>query len=550
MKKLLYLATAIGLVLIATSCAKEQQEKNVHVELAAERSKLTFIHEVLIKDSTTQVNIPIDSTTAILHANGDTTFPLWYRKQLAAAIPSYARAVGDINDQGLILQENDNFNAPAKIGDGAGFDFSYKVPHAYKRVSIMLYQNGEPAWYSGTYEGPATGEYSYTHSYRSLVRAAYYTDVEASTYDANGNPVAFINRRHFYIYGWQTLQGLGDGYGADMKVANLDADQRPDFVCMISNRYSNNINGIRYKVFMNVNQNGTATSVTIPVTKDLYPGFASPYAPTGGSVAVADINGNSQADFIFATYSTIAGANDYDFRYIIAYDINSVGQPTGGWSDVYVVTGINNRTEPNRVRDIGINVVDVDGDNQKDIVLSATWHTGNGTVQNLYRVGKSVGINGAATWDNSMNAIRPAGSFPVSGVTSVNGGGTLIGRYTDKPGGGPLVLMTNMYANNGTPSFANMPIYLDGNTGHISTQPPAQNLTYPSVGNDCRGGGIEIADVDKNGTLDLINMAYISGEFRFYINYDMKMHYYNTSNGYDIFGLPYFTRGMQTGRTN
>lgn len=546
MQKQWYLATAVGIAMLTLSCAREQQIKNAQTELATAHDKLNYINEVLITDSSVHVEIPIDSNTAIVHANGDTTFPLWYRKQLAAVEGANGRKVGDLNNNGLVLQENDNLTAPARQKDGLGFDVTYIVPVAYKSVSFIQYYNGQIKSYMGTYNGPSNGsKFSYNFGYRTLMYAASTIDLEVDTYDASGNPVAFMNRRHLYIYGWQQLPGLGNSYGADMKVTNLDSDPRPEVVGVIAMRTTTFFNGISYKVFKNVDVNGNANGETGVTTRLPILTRIHPYVPTGASMAIADIDNNGKKDFVFVVYTSQDGPNDFDFHYVIGFDVNENGVPAR-WSDGFIVTGLNEHSLPNRVVDIGINILDVTGDGVKDMVLSGTWATGNNTVQTLYKVGKSLTTTGSATWTTGSNSFY-FNTFPTTNVATVRGGGIAIGRITDKPGGGPLVMIANYYSTSGDPLLVNMASILDPATGGTASQNPFKTFTYPSLGPYCSGGGVDIADFDGNGTLDLINMAYCDNTFRFYVNYDMEMHYYNTTT-YENYSIPYFMRGMNTGR--
>lgn len=538
-------ASLLGLAIMAVSCSKESQHKTPKIDLAAEKSKLTYINEVIFTDSISTVNIPIDSNTAIVHAHGDTTFPLWYLKQLAAVNESNARQIGDANEYGTIIQENDNFNAPVKAADGSGFDYTYSVPEAHDSITFFTYQNGEVVSYNGTYPGSHSA-YSYNFKFRGLARSTYYTDMEARTFDANGNRVALMNRRHFYAYGWQTVNGLGTAYGADMKYAQIDSNPKPDFVGMISNRTSQNINGISYKVFKNVSKDGIASSETSVVTKLLYPTTASSLAPLGGAVAVAKINNNNIPDFIFVTFTSMSSPTLYQYRYIIAYDINENGQPAS-WSDVFVVNGPHSNYE--LVKEIGAAVIDINNDGMNDLVLTAMIQNGDHSAAMDIHIGFSINASGSAAFSDNPGDFN---STFTTKATTIKGGGIGFGHITDKPNGNPLVMVGSFYAissNGALPYFANVPVIFNPEDP-ITTMPrTGQDWTLPTVGDAATGGGVDIADIDGNGTLDCLNMAYVGNVFRFYINYDMNMHYYNTTT-YDNYGIPYFKLGMNTSHTN
>jgi hypothetical protein len=403
-----------------------------------------------------------------------------------------------------------------KKGPNGNYTISVSVAGAYSNVSWVLYKNGTVVAYTGTAAVPSP---SATVTFNVPVNAAdcgSYYDVQATTYKLDGTMVTYASHRSWYVYGWQKRDGLGTAYGADMEITDIDNNGVPDLVGMISNRTSGSVNGISYRIFMNVDANGANGTQTAIVTKLLLPNSSS-IAPSGGAMAIDDLNNNGRKDIIFVTYTSLGAGQPYYFRYIVGWDITNAGAPTS-WSSVYTADGIGSNVPV----DIGADIVDVNNDGTKDLVLSGIWATVFDSYV-YYKVGP-LGTAGNATFTT------PLKSFPITLSTTnlLKGGGMDI---ADLKGNGTLTMVSTHYSTSGTPFFYNNFIDLNStadpaSSGYISN-------TRETVGADCLGAGVSIGKMDGNTTPDLLQMSYVGGQFRFHIDYDVNYHY-NLSDNSDI----------------
>lgn len=120
--------------------------------------------------------------------------------------------------------------------------------------------------------------------------------------------------------------GVGnEGQGADVDVADLDANGRPEMIVMA---YDNpaGANSYRYRIGWNLGAGGTAQEwqagfITYPGTGD---------AGDGAGLAVANLDGN-RTELLLLSYDAPAGANT--FRFNIAYNIDAAGN--GAHYDYY-----------------------------------------------------------------------------------------------------------------------------------------------------------------------------------------------------------------------
>lgn len=522
MKKLFYLAMAAGLSIVAISCSKEQKNAQNPKPVLPDVRQLNFINEVLVSGDSV-VHISIDSNTAILHANGDTSFPAWYRKQ---NIEYARRAVNDNRGAAIEYVNVDTDSAQARKGPNGLYNLHYHVYNAYKEMNLYLYRDGVQWEYLGTRTDGVNNNVVQGNpqnvGFNYSLDCAHYYDLIVNTFKPdNTTPVTYASHQHLYVYGWQKLAGLGTAYGADMEITDIDNDGIPDLVGMISNRSSGSVNGISYKIFRDVSPNGTPASTTASVTKFLL--TASSNAPTGGAIAIDNLNSNPRKDIIFVTYTSTGTGQPFAFRYIIGWDILDDGTATS-WSGLtapFTVTGVGN----SGISDIGADIVDINHDGTKDLVLMAVDRTNR---KMIYKVGFGLNSSGSADFSGA------AKNFTVKYNTlySSQGGGMDIG---DLRGDGSLTMITSHYFSRFNNDYVDL-------TYSGDTIPPNPALTgagsqtytgylYTSretVGVDCRGAGISLGDMNNDQTTDLVEMSYVGDQFRFYVNYDLSYHYNTT----------------------
>jgi hypothetical protein len=106
---------------------------------------------------------------------------------------------------------------------------------------------------------------------------------------------------------YTTVEGVGwEGQGADVAIANLDGDSRPDMVLMA---YDNpaQANTFRYKIGWNLNSNGVASRWDNSYVTVEGVGWEG----QGAGVAIANLDGNSLPDMVLMAYDNPAQANTF-----------------------------------------------------------------------------------------------------------------------------------------------------------------------------------------------------------------------------------------------
>lgn len=161
----------------------------------------------------------------------------------------------------------------------------------------------------------------------------------------------------------------------------------------------NSVNGIAYKIFKNLNPDGTPTSITNTVTR-LFQSTSSPSVPLGAAVAVADLRNDNTPDLVFAIYTSKGSGFPYTFKWTIAYDVQADGNPTS-WSNVNEAEGIGDQ-----VKDIGINISSNFTPEFREIILSAVDPNGL-----YFKWGQTFTYNGVGYFNTPLRTI-PVTSVP------------------------------------------------------------------------------------------------------------------------------------------
>jgi hypothetical protein len=229
----------------------------------------------------------------------------------------------------------------------------------------------------------------------------------------------------------------------------------------------------------------------------------------GAGVAIADVNANGTPDIIFMAYDDPDGANE--FRYRIGWDIGVDGTPQNGWSGHISVGGVGHDGEG-----AGIAVADVDQNGTLDMVLMA-YDAPTGQNNFRYRVGWDLQADGKPDPSRGWSAHISVGGLGHDG----EGAGLAI---SDIDRNGKLDMLLMAYD---APTGANTFRYRIGwdlkSDGSATTW--GGGIQVGGVGHSGQGAGVAIADLDCNNHDDLIFMAYDApegnNEFRYRIGWDV-----------------------------
>lgn len=210
----------------------------------------------------------------------------------------------------------------------------------------------------------------------------------------------------------------------------------------------------------------------------------------GAAIEVADINRNGKEDIVLMAYDNPAGDNT--FRYRIGWDVNySTGIPIS-WSPYFIITA-GAGMEGNGA---GCEIVDIDKNGIVDMVLMA-YDDPPGANRFMYKIGWNLQANGQATsWSHFhiVNGVGNVGKGAGISIADINRNGELdmlLMAYDSVPG-------TNRFRYR---------IGWDLNTSGLTPNWSAQT-TVSGVSGNADGADCEIADIDLDGNLDLVLIAY------------------------------------------
>lgn len=118
------------------------------------------------------------------------------------------------------------------------------------------------------------------------------------------------------------IEGLGTiANGMGIKVADIDNNGVPDIMFMAVDAPYNAFNNFRYRILWNVNQYGISY-YPHEVYKNIPENGIGMYSK-GGDLLIYDFNGNGQKELMLLA---IDGGENYTWRYIIGYDMNTRGR--------------------------------------------------------------------------------------------------------------------------------------------------------------------------------------------------------------------------------
>ncbi len=246
----------------------------------------------------------------------------------------------------------------------------------------------------------------------------------------------------------------------------------------------------------------------------------SPYVKIGGvgnegqgaGVAFADLNRNGKPDIVVMAYDNPAQGNS--FRYRIGWDFNYSTGKASSWASGYkTVGGVGWEGEG-----AGIAFADLDGNGIQDMILMA-YDAPAGPNNFRYRIGWNLSTSGTTNnWSNSIqvDGVGDTGQGAGVAVGDINGNGTLDMVLMATDGSNFRYRVGWDLANNGTSNNWSNPIQVNG------------------MGGAADGADVALADIDLDGTLDMVLMTYDAPGGPNNFRYRVGWHLQNTGRAREI----------------
>ena len=227
----------------------------------------------------------------------------------------------------------------------------------------------------------------------------------------------------------------------------------------------------------------------------------------GAGVAFVNLDTNSRPEMVLMAYDAPSGANS--FRYKIGWNVGTNGSATS-WSNYIQVPGVGWEGQG-----AGVAFVNLDTNSRPEMVLMA-YDAPSVANSFRYKIGWNVGTNGSATsWSNYIQ---------VPGVGWEGQGASVAFCNLDSSARPEMVLMA--YDNpSGSNDFRYKVGWNVGTNGRATVW--SNYVKVPGIGWEGQGSDILIRDLDGNGTLDMILMAYDNpsgvNTFRYLVGYDLMV---------------------------
>jgi hypothetical protein len=210
----------------------------------------------------------------------------------------------------------------------------------------------------------------------------------------------------------------------------------------------------------------------------------------GADIGIADISGNGTPDVVVLFIDDPQGANAAFYR--IGWDLDANGFVSNNYTTAQPING----WFGNESQGAGVAIANIGKGPQLDLVVFNIDHPGGGNA-GYYRIGWDLDTNGIVQggWTNPILVPGWFGNDNQDGAIAIadiskNGMPDLVVMHIDNPGG----------ANQ---AYYRIGWNLDG-AGNVTGNwtPP---IPIPGwFGNDTQGAGIAVADMDNDGSLDLV----------------------------------------------
>jgi len=226
----------------------------------------------------------------------------------------------------------------------------------------------------------------------------------------------------------------------------------------------------------------------------------------GGDTAIADIDKNGVPDLLLMGIDDPEGENK--FKYMIGWNLDSAARPSG-WSGIVTVRGIGSCTAGG-----GAAIGYINNNTEPDLILMGVDDPSD---QNhfRYRVGWDLKTNGkASSWSDVIEVGGSVGVYSSGGgadIADINGNGTpdLLFMCIDDPADQNEFRYRIGWDLNADGTAASW-----SDIAHVN-----------GVGSLNAGGGAAIADIDNNGSLDMVLMGIDdpkgNNEFRYRVGWDL-----------------------------
>ncbi|MFH0761038.1 MAG: VCBS repeat-containing protein [Bacteroidota bacterium] len=272
-------------------------------------------------------------------------------------------------------------------------------------------------------------------------------------------------------------------FGGGAALANIDKDagQHYDAVLMgIQDLVGHD--RFYYKVAWNLDGTGKASGWS-----EIIYGPACGEVQAGGGADIGDIDGNGVPDLLLMNVDNPEGANS--FRYHIGWNLGTDGT-AASWSPMLQGPALGWDNSGG-----GAALGDIDKNGRPDLVFMGIDNP-SGNNKYWYIVGRNLDKTGkAASWSPMIPA-------PVDLYYNSAGGGAAMADINDN--GKPDLVLMNLDSRIGGNEFWCLVGWdIDINGTAVSWT----SFLGPTPGNMTKGGGASVADIDKNGILDLLLMA-------------------------------------------
>ncbi|MCX8105229.1 MAG: M57 family metalloprotease [Ignavibacterium album] len=307
-----------------------------------------------------------------------------------------------------------------------------------------------------------------------------------ASYTWNGFSNYDIKAAQYLYTPYYEVLGMSDiTQGSGITICDLNYNNRPEIILMTLDAPTGP-NNFRYKIGWDMDPYGTVSYWQNYIQLPLSFNFGD--EAQGGSITAAKINNNNLIDLIFMSLDNPVGNNN--FRYVIAYDINTNGFPSYYSSNYVQITGMGSEAQG-----AGVAVGYINNNILPDLILMSLDNP-PGANNIRYKIGWDLNSSGiASSWSNYIQIDGMGNDADGAGISLYN---------LDSDPRPEIVLMviddpqhTNEFRykigwnldNNGNPSYWSSVVYKAG------------------VGHDQEYGGIAIYDVDGNMKPEMILMG-------------------------------------------